>query len=46
MAEKASQKGARRGEEIAPVFGLGGSWRGLGASWGPRADFNRFLVDF
>ena len=27
-------------------LGLEGSWEGLGASWGPRADFNSFLVDF
>ena len=43
-------KGAREGEDIGgdipPVFGLGGVLGGLGASWGPRADFNRFLVDF
>ena len=29
-----------------PVFVLGGVLGGLGASLGPRADFNRFLIDF
>ena len=47
---KSLPKGARGGEDIggesAPVFGLGGVLGGLGASWGPRADFDRFLVDF
>ena len=47
---KSLPKGARGGDDIggdfAPVFGLGGVLWGLGASWGPRADFNRFLVDF
>ena len=46
MAPKSFQNGARGGGPLVPVFGLGGSWGGLGASWGPRADFNRFLVDF
>ena len=47
MAPKSFQNGARWGVEGAPCFrawkGLGGD---LGASWGPRADFDRFLVDF
>ena len=46
MAGKPSQKGGRGGDESAPVFGLGRVLGGLGASWGPRADFNRFLIDF
>ena len=46
MAPKPFQNGARWGGESAPVFRLGGDLGGLGASWGPRADFNRFLVDF
>ena len=45
MAPKSFQNGARGGG-IAPVFGLGRLLGGLGTSWGPRADFNRFLVDF
>ena len=28
--------------KVLPVFGLGGSWGCLGASWGPRTDFHRF----
>ena len=47
---KSLPKGARGGGDIGgespPVFGLGGVLGGLGASWGPRADFDRFLVDF
>ena len=50
MAPKSLQNGAWGGVEIPPCFrawkGLGGVLGPLGASWGPRADFNRFLVDF
>ena len=35
-----------RGGNVLLFLGLEGSWVGLGASWGPRADFNRFLFDF
>ena len=31
--------------KVLLFFGLEGSWEGLGASWGPRVDFNRFVVD-
>ena len=31
---------------LLPVFGFGWVLEGLGASWGPRIDFNTFLVDF
>ena len=47
---KSLPKGARGGEDIggdfAPVFGLGRVLGLLGAQEAPRADFNRFLVDF
>jgi len=50
MVPKSFQNGARGRLAFAPLFGLGrllgGSWGRLGASWRPRADFNRFLVDF
>ena len=50
MAPKASQKPLPRGGVLSSLFltcwALEGSWGALGASWGPRADFNRFLVDF
>ena len=50
MAGKASPKGGRGGGSIGTTFllfsGLEGSWGGHGTSWGPRADFNRFMVDF
>ena len=50
MAPKSFQNGARWGDESAPCFR---AWRGLGGVLGPlepqeapRADFNRFLIDF
>ena len=50
MAPKSFQNGARGGVESAPCFrawkGLGGVLGPLGAQEAPRADFNRFLVDF
>ena len=51
MAEKAVQKGAWRLGEFGRFFGIWKGLRGLlggllGASCGPRADFNGFLVDF
>ena len=46
MAGKASQKVAGKYATLLLFSGLEGSWGGLAASWGPRADFNRFLVDF
>ena len=50
MAPKSFQNGARGGVEIAPCFrawkGLGGVLEPLGAQESPRADFNKFLVDF
>ena len=50
MAPKSFQNGARGGDDIAPCFrawkGLGGVLGSLGAQEAPRADFNRFLVDF
>ena len=50
MAPKSFQNGARWGDESAPCFrawkGLGGVLGPLGAQEAPRADFNRFLVDF
>ena len=45
MAPKSFQKGPGGGH-FPPVFGLGKVLGGLGACWGPRADFNRFVVDF
>ena len=45
MAPKACQKRVLEGLTFPPVLGLGGVLGGLGASWGPRADFNRFLFD-
>ena len=32
--------------KVLPVFGLGGVLGGLGASLGPRTDFNRFWLIF
>ena len=50
MAPKSFQNGARGGGESAPCFrawkGLGGVLGPLGDQEAPRADFNRFLVDF
>ena len=50
MGPKSFQNGARWGDESAPCFralrGLGGVLGLLGAQEAPRADFNRFLVDF
>ena len=50
MAPKSFQNGAREVMKVVAkvllFLGLEGSWGGLGASWAPRADFNRFLVDF
>ena len=50
MAPKSFQNGARWGGESAPCFrawrGLGGVLGPLGAQEAPRADFNRFLIDF
>ena len=50
MVRKSFQNGARWGDESAPCFR---TWKGLGGVLGPlepqeapRADFNRFLVDF
>ena len=40
MAGKSSQKGAGEGLESDPVLRVGTVLGGLGASWGPRADFN------
>ena len=44
--EKLPKRVAGGDATLLPFSGLEGSWGGLGASWGPRADFNRFLVDF
>ena len=50
MAPKSFQNGARWGVESAPCFragkGLGGVVGPRGAQEAPRADLNRFLVDF
>ena len=54
MAPKSFQNGAPGGIRVCSLFsGLEGSWRGLGGVLGPlgaqeapRADFNKFLVDF
>ena len=50
MAPKSFQNGARGGLGFPPCFrawrGLGGVLGPLGAQEAPRADFNRFLVDF
>ena len=50
MVPKSFQNGARWGVESAPCFR---AWKGLGGVLGPlepqeapRADFNRFLIDF
>ena len=50
MAPKSFQNGARWGDESAPCFragrGLGGVLGPLEPQEAPRADFNRFLIDF
>ena len=50
MGPKSFQNGARGGEDIPPCFrgwrGLGGVLELLEPQEAPRADFNRFLVDF
>ena len=43
---KKFQKGTRKVVTFGTVFGLGGVWGGLGPFWGPRHDFNIFLMIF
>ena len=50
MVPKSFQNGARGGLEFGPCFrawrGVGGVLGPLGAQEAPRADFNRYLIDF
>ena len=43
---KAPENEAQLWFTLVPCWVLEGTWGALGASWGPRADFDRFLIDF